>query len=141
MWQPRSSVDMVNTCRDSNRSESTQIGLSQPGFKLSSSLLGPLVAYDLHHHQGTISWRRRSPFARVELSSLFIMNFLTRTCLSGSSLISLSLLGFRVGSSLFGILFMKPFSFVNLLISMSIFRLWVVGLKWALSPLSPFSAL
>ena len=35
-------------------------------------------------------------------------------CLSGSSLISLSFLGFRVGSSLFGILFVKPFFFVNL---------------------------
>ena len=39
----------------------------------------------------------------------FIMNFLTRTCLSGSSLISLFLLGFWVGSSLFGIPFVKPF--------------------------------
>ena len=39
----------------------------------------------------------------------FIMNFLTRTCLSGSSLISLFLLGFRVGSSLFGIPFVEPF--------------------------------
>ena len=39
----------------------------------------------------------------------FTMNFLTRTCLSGSSLISLFLLGFRVVSSLFGIPFVKPF--------------------------------
>ena len=39
----------------------------------------------------------------------FIMDLLTRTCLSGSSLISLFLLGFRVGSSLFGIPFVKPF--------------------------------
>ena len=60
---------------------------------------------------------------RVDLSSFFIMNFLARTCLSGFSLISLSLLGFRAGSSLFGILFVKPFLFVNLFISMSMFRL------------------
>ena len=37
------------------------------------------------------------------------MNSLTRTCLSGSSLIFLSLLGIRVGPSLFGIPFVKPF--------------------------------
>ena len=63
--------------------------------------------------------------ASIYLSSFFIINFSTRTCLSGSSLISLSLLGFRLGSSLFGMLFMKPFFFVNL-ISMSMlgFGLW-----------------
>ena len=76
----------------------------------------------------------------IYLSSFFIVNFSTRTCLSGSSLISLSLLGFRVGSSLFGILFVKPFFFVNL-ICMSMFRFWVVGLKWALSHLISFWAL
>ena len=64
----------------------------------------------------------------IYLSSFFIVNFSTRTCLSGSSLISLSLLGFWVGSSLFGILFVKPLFFVNL-ISMSMFRFWVMGLK------------
>ena len=36
---------------------------------------------------------------------------------------------------------MKPFFLVNLLISMSMFKLWVVGLKWALCPLGPFWAL
>ena len=106
-----------------------------------SDMVNNVVAYDLRHHQDTISQRQSSPFARVDLSSFFIMNFLTCTCLSGSSLISLSLLGFRVGSSLFGILSVKPFFFVKLLISMSMFRLWVVGLKWALSPLGPFWAL
>ena len=38
----------------------------------------------------------------------FIMDLLTRTCLSGSSFISSLPLGFRVGSSLFGIPFVKP---------------------------------
>ena len=52
----------------------------------------------------------------IYLSSFFIVNFLTRTCLSGSSLISLSLLGFRVGSFLFGILFVKLFFFMNLIL-------------------------
>ena len=42
-----------------------------------------------------------------------------------------------MGSSLFGILFVKPFFLVNLLTSMSMFRLWVVGLKWALPSLFP----
>ena len=45
---------------------------------------------------------------------LLYCELLTHMCLSRSSLISLSLLDFRVGSSLFGILFMKPFFFVNL---------------------------
>ena len=53
------------------------------------------------------------------LSVFLYYELLTRTCLSGSSLISLSLLGFRVGSSLFGIPFVKPFLFVNL------YFLWV----------------
>ena len=48
------------------------------------------------------------------LSLFLYYELLTRTCLSGSSLISLSLLGFRLGSSLFGIPFVKPFLFVNL---------------------------
>ena len=38
----------------------------------------------------------------------FIMDLLTRTCLSGSSFISSLPLGSRVGSSLFGIPFVKP---------------------------------
>ena len=50
----------------------------------------------------------------IYLSFFFIVNFSTRTCLSGSLLISLSLLGLWVGSSLFRILFVKPFFFVNL---------------------------
>ena len=76
-----------------------------------------------------VSPRYATPQARahVDLSSFFIVNFSARTCLSGSSLISLSLLGFRVGSSLFGLLFVKPFLFVNLLISMSMFRLLGCG--------------
>ena len=78
-------------------------------------------------------WARGS----ISLSLFLYYELLTRMCLSGSSLISLSLLGFRVGSSLFGITFVKPFLFVNLYFSMSIFRCWVVGLKWALSPLGP----
>ena len=84
------------------------------------------------------------PVARADLSAylcFLIMKFLTRTCLSGSSLISLFLLGFRVGSSLFGISFVRPFLFVDFYFSMSIFRCWVVGLKWALSPLGPLWAL
>ena len=52
-----------------------------------------------------------------------------------------SLLGLWVSYSLFGTLFVKPFFFVNFFISMSIFRLRVVGFKWALSPLGPFWAL
>ena len=52
----------------------------------------------------------------ITLSSFYIVSFLTRTCLSGSSLISLSLLGFWVGSSLFRILLVKPFFFVNLIL-------------------------
>ena len=84
-----------------------------------------------------------TPQARehVDLSSLFIVNFSARTCLSGPLLISLSFLGFQVGSSLLGILFVKPFIFVNLLICMSMFRFRVMGLRWALSPLSPSWAL
>ena len=100
------------------------------------------MAYDLRRHQDTITVLEE-PFrmrGSIYLSSFFMVNFSTRTCLSGFSLIFLSLLGFRVGSSLFGILFVKPFFFVNL-ISMSMFRFWVVGLKWALSSLSPFWAL
>ena len=50
----------------------------------------------------------------IRLSLFLYYELLTRTCLSGSSLISLSLLGFRVDSSLFGIPFVKPFLFVNL---------------------------
>ena len=50
----------------------------------------------------------------IRLSLFLYYEILTRTCLSGSSFISLSLLGFQVGSSLFGILFVKPFLFVNL---------------------------
>ena len=60
----------------------------------------------------------------IYLSYYFIMKFLTRTCLSESSLISLSFLGFRVGSSLFGILFVKPFVFVNLYFYEYV---WVLG--------------
>ena len=52
----------------------------------------------------------------------------------------LSLLGFQVGYSLFRTLFVKPLFFVNLFISKSIFRLWVVGLKWASSGPFPLSA-
>ena len=44
----------------------------------------------------------------IRLSLFLYFELLTRTCLSGSSLISLSLLGFWVGSSLFGIPFVKP---------------------------------
>ena len=77
----------------------------------------------------------------INLSSFFIVNFSARTCLSVSSLISLSFLSFQLGSSLFGILFVKPFLFVNLLICMSMFRFRVVGLKSALSPLGPSWAL
>ena len=116
-------------------SKSTTLHLSLP-----LSLL-ILVAYDLRRHQGTLLRRWRSPFTRVDLSYFFIVSFSTRTCLSGSSFISLSLLGFLVGSSLFGFLFVKPFFLKNLLIFMNMFRLWVVGLKWALSPLGPFWAL
>ena len=62
------------------------------------------------------------------------MNFLTRTCLSRSSLISLFLLGFWVGSSLFGIPFVKPF-FCEPLFSMSIlgFGLWASSGPFPLS--------
>ena len=69
-----------------------------------------LVAYDPRRHQDTIPRRLRSPFARasIRLSLFLYYELLTRTCLSGSSLISLFLLGFRVGSSLFGIPFVKP---------------------------------
>ena len=51
-----------------------------------------------------VSPRYTTPQARerVDLSSFFIVNFFARTCLSRSLLISLSLLGLRVGSSLFG---------------------------------------
>ena len=76
-----------------------------------------LVLYDPRRYQDTISRRQRSPFrarGSIYLFSYFIVNFLTHTCLRGSLLISFSLLGFPVGSSLFGILFVKPFFFVNL---------------------------
>ena len=45
----------------------------------------------------------------IRLSLFLYYELLTRTYLSGSSLIFLSLLDFRVGSSLFGIPFVKPF--------------------------------
>ena len=63
------------------------------------------MTYDLRRHQGMVSRRRRRPFAREDLSSFIFVNFSTRTFLSRFSLISISILGFRVGSSLFGILF------------------------------------
>ena len=44
----------------------------------------------------------------IRLYLFLYYELLTRTCLSGSSLISLSLLSFRVGSSLFTIPFVKP---------------------------------
>ena len=51
----------------------------------------------------------------IRLSLLLYYELFTRTCLSGSSFISSLFLGFRVGSSLFGIPFVKPFLFVNLI--------------------------
>ena len=50
----------------------------------------------------------------IRLSLFLYYELLARTCLSGSSFISLSLLGFGVASSLFGIPFVKPFLFVNI---------------------------
>ena len=74
--------------------------------------------------------------ASICLSLFLYYELLTRTCLSGSSFIFLSFLGFRVGSSLFGIPFVKPFLFVDLYFSMSILG---VGL-WASSGPFPLSA-
>ena len=72
---------------------------------------------------------------------LLLWTSLARMCLSGPLLIFLSpFLGFQVGSSLFGILMMKPLFFVNLIFYEHV-RLLVVGLKWALSPLGPIWAL
>ena len=97
---------------------------------------GAMVAYDLRRHQDTISQRRRSSFARVDLSSFFIVNFSARMCLSGSSLISLSLLSFPGGLFLFLVLL-----YVDLLISMRMFRLLGRGPQVGPSPLGPFWAL
>ena len=68
----------------------------------------PVATKTRYHGVGGALLRARGSI-RLSLFLFFIMNFLTRTCLSGSSLISLFLLGFRVGSSLFGIPFVKPF--------------------------------
>ena len=71
----------------------------------------------------------------------FIMDLLTRTCLSGSSFISSLPLGFRVGSSLFGIPFVKLILLCEPFILFLWVWVWVVGLKWALSSLGPPRAL
>ena len=97
----------------------------------------PVATKTRYHGAGRAFCARGS----IRLSLFLYYELLTRTSLSGSSFIFLSFLGFRVGSSLFGIPFVKPFLFVDLYFSMSIFRCWVVGLKWALSPLGPLWAL
>ena len=101
-----------------------------------------MVAYDLRRHQDMISRCRRSPFGRVDLSTCLLLycELFNLQMFKRVLAYFLSLLDFPVGSSLFRILFVKSFFFVNLL-SMSMFRFWVVGLKWALAPLGPFWAL
>ena len=72
----------------------------------------------------------------IRLSLFLAYELFTCTYLSGSSFISLSLLGFPVGSSLFRIPFVKPFLFVNLI---SFYEYVMCGL-WASSGPFPLSA-
>ena len=66
------------------------------------------VATKTRYHGARGALLRARIYPLIFISLFLYYELLTRTCLSGSSLISLSLLSFRVGSSLFGIPVVKP---------------------------------
>ena len=67
----------------------------------------PVATKTRYHGAGGALLRARI-YPLIFISLFLYYELLTRTCLSGSSFISSLPLGFRVGSSLFGIPFVKP---------------------------------